>query len=225
MLRPVLASALVVLLHSTFACRAIAQAVPPDAAAEKQSALKWLDRFAQVQVLFHDEDMQKLRAKLTAMSPEEVSQWWKERAAIRELLDSARWQDTQNWLREFLRVQARYSDEEIRDFQSEAFTKAKESPESLSEVLEGLIQYRQRFRAATQASAEMRELQLEANQAFRQEQVRQREARWHLPPPQANTAQPVAPRPRTSPPPLVDSLDVARWTILNQLFPRWSISR
>lgn len=221
-MRQLLTSLLIVLVYSAgVASRASGQAA--DAADDQQRALQWLDRFAQTQVLFHEEDMKKLRAKVAAMSPEEASQWWKERAANREMLEGPRWQDTQNWLREFLRVQARYSDEEIRDFQSDAFTKGRKSTQSLNDVLEKLIQYRQQFRAAAQGSAAIRQMELESNQAFRQEQVRQREARWHRPASQFNTVQPPPPPPRpvVQHPPLVDSLDVARWTVVNQLFPRW----
>lgn len=206
-------------------CSAAAGQAPQSTATDDQrSALLWLDRFAKEQVLFHEEDVKKLRAKVAAMSPDEASRWWKEHAAHRDALDNPRWQETQNWLREFLRVQARYSDEEIRNFQSEAFAKGRESAESLSGVLEKLIQYRQQFRAAAQGSAAVQQLQLEANQAFRQEQVRQREARWNRPAAQFNSVQPAPPPPRTAnppPPPLIDALDVARWTVLNQVFPRW----
>lgn len=214
---------LVMLVHSSgVASRARSQASASPAEV-KQAALHWLDRFSQTQVLFHEEDMKRLQEKVAAMSPEDAAKWWQERAANRELLDSPRWQETQNWLREFLRVQARYSDEEIRDFQSAAFTKGKESTPSLNEVLEKLIQYRQQFRAAAQGSATMRQLAAESNQAFRQDQVRQREARFHRPASQFNTVQPPAPPPRPVDPrpPLVDSMDVARWTVMNQFFPRW----
>lgn len=213
----------IVFFHSTgVVSRASGQAVSSPAEV-KQTALKWLESFAQTQVLFHEEDMKRLKEKVAAMSPDEASKWWQERAANREFLDSPRWQETQNWLREFLRVQARYSDEEIRDFQSEAFSKGKESTLALNEVLEKLIQYRQQFRAAAQGSSAMRQLAVDANQAFRQDQVRQREARFHRPTAQFNTVQPPAPPPRpvVPRPPLVDSMDVARWTVMNQFFPRW----
>jgi hypothetical protein len=221
--RQSLKSLLLMCVLAVFASPARSQVSSTDAAEDKKNALNWLDRFSRVQVLFHPEDVKKLRDKVEAMSPEDVSKWWKERAPNREVLDSKEWQEAQNWFREFLRVQARYSDEDIRLFQSEAFGKARESVGSLNEVIQNLIAYRQRFRAAAQASDETRQLQLAANEAFRQEQVRQREARWQRPMPQLNLPPPPVPRDERTRanPPLIDSLDAARWMILNQLYPRW----
>jgi hypothetical protein len=223
MFRQTQQSLLIVCFVSAFAWPAMSQVPPTDAVDDKKSALQWLDRFSREQVLFHEEDVKKLREKVEAMSPEEVSKWWKERASNREMLDSPEWQESQNWLREFLRVQARYSDDDIRLFQSEAFAQARESVGSLNEVLQNLIKYRQRFRSAAQTSDQTRQLQLAANNAFRQEQVRQREARWQRPAPQPNVPQPTATReqPTRANDPLITSLDAARWTVLNQLFPRW----
>ena len=212
-----------VFVLGTSATPAMSQTSAAVAVDVKAQALQWLDRFSREQALFHEEDVKKLREKVEAMPPEEVAKWWQERTPQRELLDSPQWRETQTWLREFLRVQARYSDEDIRTFQSDAFSKARESAESLSDVLKKVMHYRQQLRAGSQAAEQTRQLQLAANQAFRQDQVRQREARWQRPAPQPNTPQPVTPRerPGRSNEPLVDSLDVARWMMLNQLYPRW----
>jgi hypothetical protein len=141
------------------------------------------------------------------------------------VLSSPQWSETETWLRKFLEVQARYSDEEIRYFQSEAAAKAKESASSFQEVLDRVTQARRKLIAGSQAAEETRKLQLAANEAYRQQDVRQREDALR-----AARSQPAATFPAPLPPrqysstyhaPLVDSLDVARWEILRQLYPRW----
>lgn len=44
----------------------------------KKAALEWLDAFAKRQVLFHPDDVRKLRARVEAMTPEEAAAWWEE---------------------------------------------------------------------------------------------------------------------------------------------------
>jgi hypothetical protein len=206
---------------------AAATAESADPAATKKEALAWLDRFGRSQVLFHADDIKKLRTKIEAMTPEEAAAWWKESAPKREVLASEEWAETEAWLKKFLAVQAIYSDEEIRDFQSEAAAKAKESAESLQEVLARVSKLRQRLVGGAQQSEQVRQLQLAANEAFRQNAVRQREeaARAARSRPAATFPTPAAPPPRERPgrvnEPLIDSLDVARWAVLRELFPRW----
>lgn len=229
----VLASWLVSLVGNPGERRA-AQAAEPaagaesaDPAAAKKEALAWLAAFSKRQVLFHPEDVKKLEARVEAMTPEDAAAWWKASAAKREELDSPEWLETESWLKKFLAVQAIYSDEEIRDFQSEAAAKAKVSAQSLQEVLDSVTKLRQRLVGGAQQSEQTRQLQLAANQAFRQQDVRQREeaARAARTRPAATFPTPAAPPPRERPgrvnEPLIDSLDVARWTVLRELFPRW----
>ncbi len=203
---------------------ALAQ-TPASAEKQKEEALVWLDRYAQSQVLFHTEDVKKLRDRVAAMSPEDAAAWWKKSEPQRQMLTSSQWRETERWLREFLEVQAKYSDEEIRYFQSEAAIKAKESPASLQEVLDRITQARRRLISGAQVSEENRKMQLAANQAFQQQQVRQREEALRQARAQPAATFPAPPAPRQYPDrysaPLIDSLDVARWTVLQQLFPNW----
>jgi hypothetical protein len=215
------------LLIATAGFLSFALAQTPTASAEKQKeeALLWLDRFARVQVLFHVDDVKKLRERVAAMSPAEAALWWEKTAPQREVLTSPQWRDTERWLREFLEVQAKYSDEDIRYFQSEAAAKAKESAASLQEVLDRITQARRRLIGAGQVSEQTRQMQLAANQAYKQEQVRQREESLRKARSQPAATFPTPPAPRQYPTrysdPLIDSLDVARWTVLQQLFPNW----
>lgn len=202
-----------------------AQTAAPGAQRTKEEALRWLESFARYQVLFHPDDVKKLQQRVEAMTPQEAAQWWERTAPQRNLLTSPEWSETEEWLRKFLRVQAKYSDEEIREHQTVAAEKAKESASSLKEVLERVSQARRKLVAGAQGAEETRQLQLAANEAYRQEEVRQREvARRHAQTrPAPSPAAPPAPRPDRSRynEPLIDSLDVARWSILREIFPRW----
>jgi hypothetical protein len=221
----ILLASAVVTMVVTVGSIAWAQTGTTKADATKKEALAWLDNFAQFQVLFHEDDVKKLRQRVEAMSPQEAASWWEKTGAQRDVLSSPQWRETERWLRDFLRVQAKYSDEDIRYFQSEAATKAKESAPSLQEVLNRVTQARGKLIAGSQAAEETRKMQLAANEAYRQEEVRRREEARR----QANAAPTVTvPAPAAAGQqlerynaPLIDSLDVARWKVLDQLFPRW----
>lgn len=200
-------------------------AVAADEPSEVQKkALAWLDDFAVQQVLFSPKDVEKLREKVAKMSPEEAVKWWDESAEERKLFEDPEWKKTRDWLKEFLKVQAIYSDEQIRYFQSEAFAKAKEGARPLAEVMDELTERRKELTTSARQSADIRKQLVASTEAYHQEAVREREFLL------ANAPRPTAP-PVTSPirndspvrynRPLVTSLDVARWSIMQQLFPRW----
>lgn len=203
----------------------LAQPAPASADSAHQAALEWLDNFSRRQVLFHADDVKKLRARVEAMSAEEAAAWWQQSEPKRRLLASPEWLETESWLRQFLAVQARYSDEEIRYFQSQAAAQAQASASSLQEVLDRLTALRRRFTGRSQAAEQTRQLQLAANQAYRQAEVRRREESLRQARERPAATFPAPPVPRERPSrghePLVDSLDVARWTVLQELFPRW----
>ncbi|MCO6454368.1 MAG: hypothetical protein J5I93_03550 [Pirellulaceae bacterium] len=203
----------------------LAQPAPATADSAKKEALEWLDAFSRRQVLFHSDDVKKLRARVAAMSEEEAAAWWQESEPKRRVLASPEWAETESWLRQFLAVQAIYSDEEIRYFQSQAADQAKASASSLQEVLDRLTALRRRFTGRSQAAEQTRQLKLAANQAYRQADVRRREESLRQASARPAATFPAPPPPRERPSrlhePLVDSLDVARWTVLQQLFPRW----
>jgi hypothetical protein len=211
-----------------FPAKLLAQEPKPSPPTEqtKQEALAWLTSFSRYQVLFHADDVKKLKERVEAMTPEEAAKWWDRTAPQRKVLASPEWAETENWLRQFLDVQARYSDEEIRARQKEAAEQAKESAGSLQEVLDRITKARRALVGGAQAAQQTRELQLAANQSFRQEEVRQREAA------RARAAAAPTPAPGRAPParpsgptrfnePLINSLDVARWAVLREIYPAW----
>jgi hypothetical protein len=202
-----------------------AQTAAPSSQRTKDEALQWLESFARYQVLFHPDDVKKLQQRVEAMSPDEAAKWWERTAPQRSVLASPEWAETEEWLRKFLRVQAKYSDEEIREHQAVAADKAKESASSLKEVLDRVVQARRKLVGGAQASEETRQLQLAANDAYRQQEVQQREAARRRAQtrsvPTPVTPQPARPERSRYNEPLIDSLDVARWAILREVFPRW----
>lgn len=189
----------------------------------KRDALEWIDGFAGLQVLFHPDDVKKLRDRVAAMTPEEAAVWWEKIQPQRKILFSPEWSETESWLRQFLHVQARYTDEEIRQFQAEAAAKAKDSPASLQEVLDRVTQARRNLIAGSQAAEQTRQLQVAANEAYRQDAVRRREEARRLANAPAPRTVPAPPPPREYrtriTEPFIDALDVARWTVLRDLFP------
>ena len=192
---------------------------------KKAQALKWIDRFAAEQVLFSTQDVERLREKVVKMTETEAAAWWNKSASHRKLFDSKDWQETRRWLREFLRVQAIYSDEQVAYFQSDAFAQAEESSRSLKEVMNEITAKRKQLAAGHRSSERVRQQQLEYSKAYRQEQVAAREAAMKASARRSASRQQsqspvVQKKERYRTPPLVSSLDVARWSVMRNFWPR-----
>lgn len=226
--RVLLSWALSALACLLFAASATAQSAPAaddsNDGSKKAQALKWIDRFAAEQVLFSTQDVERFREKVVKMTETEAAAWWNKSASHRELFDSKDWQGTRQWLREFLRVQAIYSDEQLAYFQSDAFAQAEESSRSLKDVMDEITTERKRLAAGHRSSQRVRQQQLEYSQAYRQEQVAAREAamkasarRSASRPQRQNPVVKKKERHRTSP--LVTSLDAARWSVMRNFWP------
>lgn len=203
---------------------AAATATADDSEATKKEAVAWLEAFAGRQVLFNADDVKKLQARVEAMPADEAAAWWEKNASQREALSSPEWLETESWLRKFFEVQAIYSDDDIRAFQAEAKADAKESGESLEKILDRVTQARLKLSSASQSAATVRKAQVAAVEAFQKDQVRQREQarRQARSVPTPTSPAPVKPkRPSRYNEPLVDSLDVARWAVVREIFPRW----
>lgn len=95
---------------------------------QRRQALNWLDLHVGDQQLLKPEDFKTLFNKVGGMSDAEVEEWIAETRQLRQALQSQAWRETRAWLREFLAVQAIYSDEEIDGFKTQA---AKMSPTEL----------------------------------------------------------------------------------------------
>ncbi len=87
---------------------------------QRREALDWLDTHIGEQQLLKPDDFKALFKKVGSMSDAEVEEWLAETRQLRKALQSQAWRETRAWLREFLAVQAIYSDEEIDEFKTQA---------------------------------------------------------------------------------------------------------
>ena len=190
---------------------------PQDA---RQQALAWLDRFSADQTLFADSDLEQLRSKLAAATETEARQWWEATEQSRQLLASPQWQETHDWFRRFLRVQAMLSDEELADLRARAFKAFISSPAEFREVLEEVQGQRQVISGGALIDARAREQRLVAYRRYRE---RHEEALLR----ERQTAQvPRAPQQRAAairrdydiPRPLISSSRVARAVVWNSFW-------
>ena len=196
---------------------------------EKEMALAWLKQFRAVQVLFNDKDLARVEEKLLSSNTEQAQQWWERTAEVRAALDSERWQTTREALREFLRVQAIYSDEQLEEFRQELTTNVKESPQKFISMLLDIEARHQNLKRQHRQSEQLRKQTLAVNEHFVQQQFDARQAAARQAAQQAQAARRSgssgSPPPRrrgyTPPPPLVNSLDVARYGVMRSIFPRW----
>ena len=112
----------------------------------------------------------------------------------------------------------------LASMQANAAAKARESAPSLAEVLNRVTEARRRLSTASQQAEQTRQLALEANRAYQQDEVRRREQarrQANAPPVATLPAPTVRQHPTPNYAPLIDSLDVARWAVLEQVFPNW----
>lgn len=187
-------------------------------------ALRWLDRLAIEQVLFNPEDVQSWRDAVDGMTPAQAADWWQQHAVQRQLLDDPNWQSTRQWWREFLKVQAIYSDQEIQARRADAFVRANRSARELSDVMQELSDERQALAAGSQRSASTRRLLIDLNTEYKQEQQRQRALSLQARPmPVVIPAPPIVVRDRGASyrRPLITSRDAARWSILGNFLHGW----
>jgi hypothetical protein len=88
-------------------------------AERRETTLLWLDSFLTESNLLRQEDISKIREAVSQMSPSQLREWLEQTKQLREYVESEQWQETKQWLREFLRVQAVYSDEELQKLRDE----------------------------------------------------------------------------------------------------------
>jgi hypothetical protein len=207
-------------LKETSSSPSAAAEITPENAREK--VLAWIDDYRKDQVLFHDSDIARLRADLAKDTPQEAMRWWQETAEMRAALKSPQWQETSKWLREFLRVQAIFSDEEIDGFRTEAQQAAKSgNPQQLKDVLASVESYRAGLVQSSADDRALRQHKLKVLEAFRKNESAQRSEAAKAA--AFGTTSPPAPTVRSRPPrypsaPLINSLDVARWSVMRNFW-------
>jgi hypothetical protein len=189
----------------------------------KDQALQWIDAYRQVQVLFHEKDIERLRSEVAQGTDAQAAEWLEKTKEIRAALDSPEWAKTRAWLKEFLRVQAIYSDEQIAEFREKVKEAAKESPAKFMDIMNDVEQKRTALSARGANEAKIREQKMEVMKAYQQEAVAAREAERRQRAEAAKVAEANKPKPVAKPdyqrmPALVDSLDVARWTVMREFW-------
>ncbi len=83
-------------------------------AERRESTLLWLNTFLTESDLLRQEDVDKIRQAVAQMSPSQLQRWLEQTKQLRTYVESEKWQQTKRWLREFMRVQAIYSEGEIQ---------------------------------------------------------------------------------------------------------------
>lgn len=193
----------------------------------REEALKWLDGFRGETVLFHDKDIQQVRDRLSKATPEQAKEWLTKTAEMRQALDSPEWQETRRWFKEFLKVQAMYTEEQIEQLRQETRKSAEEgTPAKFIDILKEIENKRSQLVRGAANSAKMREHKLTLVEAYRKESMEQREAARRAAAAQSAAAssarQPAVQRRQYNrPSQLVNSLDVARWSVMRDFWPRW----
>jgi len=143
-----------------FATPVLAQEKTADAATiaqERQDALSWLEAYAGDELLFKPADLQKLIREIKTMPDDAFERWYNQTRQLKTMLDSPEWKATRTWLRDYLKVQAIYSDSEIAEFQADV---AKMTPSQLMEVMRRLERKHQSLIAMQQASEKNRQLSM-----------------------------------------------------------------
>lgn len=111
-------------LQAATACLAQVPGSLPDVpgltdAERRESTLRWLDSFLTESNLLRPEDTAQIRDAVLQMSTSQLEQWLAQTRTLREYVESEPWQRTRIWLREFLRVQNVYGEEELQRMREE----------------------------------------------------------------------------------------------------------
>ena len=141
---------------------------PADTSVLRAEMLAWLNEYSKNQVLFRRQDMIHLRRALATIPEDQLTHWASDSEALRERLFDETWPLTQQWLRDFLAVQAIYSADEIEQLRRRFATL---SPSQLIRVLDHFQTIhlaRLRSRAATE---QFRMQQLSASDRMRPRQA------------------------------------------------------
>ena len=85
--------------------------------AERTEARTWLGELKNRQVLFEADVLDELQEVLQRLPDKDFQAWQVESELLRKGFDTPEWKATEQWLKDFLKVQAFYTDEELLKFQ------------------------------------------------------------------------------------------------------------
>jgi alanyl-tRNA synthetase len=190
----------------------------------RDATLLWLDSFLTDSDLLRSEDIAKIREAVRQMSPTQLQQWLEQTRQLREYVEGERWQETRRWLREFMRVQAIYSDQELQALRNEI---VQADAQQMLAILKRIQARHDTLVWMHQASDRKRQVEVQerdarmAQQATLAEAARARSATAAAAAAVPGTAGGGAARPSTgfqSPGPLVTSREMARAAVWSELW-------
>jgi len=183
-------------------------------AERRETTLLWLDSFMTESDLLRPQDMAKIREAVSQMSPSQLQQWLEQTKQLREYVESDKWQQTKRWLREFLRVQAIYSDEEIQKLRDQI---VRSDANQILAILKRIQAKHDSLVWMHQASERSRQIEVSDRDAYVAEQAAAaqaaRVASVGTPPAPSGAAGGTAQKPSKGyqvPGPLIDSREMAR---------------
>lgn len=119
--------------------------------------ISWMEQYVGNELLLNPEDLKSLIEQVRKMPDDQFEKWYMATDELRKILQSEEWAQTDAWLRDFVRVQSIYSDDEIRDFRSQV---AGLTPSQFVQMLERFISKHRSLIAMRQASNRNRQFAL-----------------------------------------------------------------
>lgn len=127
-----------------------------------RETLDWLDKYMADSALAPPGGFEKVRAVVAQLTPSQLEQWLIQTRRLRQYIESPEWQETRQWLRGYLKVQAVYSEQEIQSFRQRLFNA---DPNELLAMLQQIQAKHESMVWMHQASTQSRSMDLQARNA------------------------------------------------------------
>ncbi len=198
-------------------------------AERRESTLLWLNTFLTESDLLKQGDVDKIRQAVAQMSPSQLERWLEQTKTLRIYVESEKWQSTKRWLREFMRVQAMYSDQEIQKLRDDI---VRADADQLLAILKRIQAKHDSLVWMQQASERKRQIEVQTRDERLAAQASAAAAARVTPPsnvllPGAAGGAGGATRPSSGyqvPGPLINSREMARAAVYSELWgPGWMI--
>ena len=191
-------------------------------AERRERTLLWLDTFLTESGLLRQEDIEQIREAVARMSDTQLREWLEQTRELRLYAESDQWQRTSQWLREYLRVQAVYTEQELEKLRNDLVQAA---PSEMLAILKRIQAKHDALAWMHQAAERNRDVEVAERDAYFAQQAAASEAargRAAAPPLfGAGTAGGAGQAPSTGyrvPQPLITSRDVARATVWSEMW-------
>ncbi len=198
-------------------------------AERRESTLLWLNKFLTESDLMRQEDVDKIRQAVLQMSSSQLERWLEQTKQLRAYVEGERWQQTKRWLREFLRVQAIYNEQEIQQLRDDI---VRADADQMLAIMKRIQAKYDSLVWMQQASERNRQVEVEEREAYVASQAAAATAArassaGTLPLVGGAMAAPQGGKPSVgymTPVPLVDSRTMARAAVWTELWgPGWLI--